>query len=124
MVVGVAIASFVVFVAAFQASGLVARARAVVTTTRGAMQVMASESLADDEKERRIRRASRSLLAAFFGLALRTGLVLAAPGLILWGADALGLAPSTAVTAFLLTWPALIGFTLLAVLAFALLPRG
>jgi len=124
LVVGVAIVSFIAFVAAFQSSGLVARARGVIATTHAALQVMTNKSLSDDEKERRVRSASRSLLAAFFTIALRFGLVIAAPALILWGADALGLAPSAAVMAFLLTWPALAGFSVMAVLAFAVLPRA
>jgi hypothetical protein len=121
LVVGIAIVSFVAFVAAFQASGIAARARGVIATTRAAVQVMANESLPDEEKELRVRSASRSLLAAFCGLALRSAMVVAAPALVVWGADAIGLAPSAEVIAFLVTWPALVGFSVVAVLAFAVL---
>jgi hypothetical protein len=124
LVVGVAIASFVAFVAAFQASGLVVRARGVIATTRAALQVMMDPSLSDDEKEQRVRSASRSLLVAFCTIALRTGLVVAAPALVLYAADVLGLAPSAAVMAFLLSWPALVGFSVMAAVAFAVLPRA
>jgi hypothetical protein len=124
LIVGVAIASFVAFVAAFRAAGLAARARGVVATTHAALQVIRNESLSDDEKELRVRSASRSLLGAFCELAFRSAMVVAAPAAVLWGADAIGLAPSAAVMTFLLSWPALVGFSVLAVLAFAVLPRA
>lgn len=124
LVVGVAIASFVAFVAAFRASGLEVSARGVMATTRASLQAMRDASLSDEEKERRVRSASRDLLVEAGRIALRFALVFAAPALVLLGADALGLAPSAAVIGFLLTWPALVGFSVLAVLAFAVLPRA
>jgi hypothetical protein len=123
LVAGVAIASFVAFVWAFHVSGLITSARAAVTTARDAASTLNDPDLADDERERRARTASLSLLSYFVGIALRSALVLLAPALVLLVADVAGLAASDTVTAFLLTWPALTGFSAAAILVFAVSRR-
>ena len=120
LVVGlVAIAAFV---AVFHVSGLVARALAALTVAREAMAVIADKTLDDEEKEPLVQRAALRLFGQFGLITLTAIVVLAVPGVAMWGGDLIGLAPFAAVSDFLLSWEVIIGATV-AILAAVWLVR-
>ena len=119
----VGLAAIAAFVGAFHFSGLVARSLAVVTVARETMAVIADKTLDDAEKEPLVQRAALRLFGHFGLITLAAIVLLAVPGLVMWGGDLIGLAPFIAVTRFLLSWEVIVGATVLIVAAVWLLRR-
>ena len=118
----VGLAAIAAFVAVFHVSGLVARALAALTVARETMAVIADKTLDDEEKEPLVQQAALRLFGQF-GLITLTGIVvLAVPGVVMWGGDLIGLAPFAAVSDFLLSWEVIIAATM-AILAVVWLVR-
>ena len=112
-ILAVGLVSVAAFVAAFRVSGLATRVRGAVMVASQAMSVIAEKTLDDDEKQRLARRAALQLFGQFFLITLTAILVLAVPGVVIWAADLIGIAPFGAVTALLLSWEIIIGATVL-----------
>ena len=123
-VIGAGLLSIAAFAVAFRFSGLVARARAAIALVSTTLAVITEPSLDDDEKERVTQRAAIDLFKAFALITLTASLVLAAPGIVIWFSDVMGLARLQDVLDFLLSWEVLIGTSLLLLAALWLLRRG
>lgn len=119
----VGLATIAVFSVAFYYSGLVTRARAVISLTSQTMASMAEKSLDDEEKERLVQSAALRLFGHFGMITLIAIIILAISGLVMWVGDFLGLAPFAAVSDFLLSWEVIIGMTLLIIAVFWLVKR-
>lgn len=109
------LASIAVFALAFRFSGLIKRSRAAIATATKTLSVIRQSDLDDDEKERAAQKAAIELFRGFLLITLSACLVLAAPGIVIWAGDAIGLASAPAVLDFLLSWEVLIGASLLLV---------
>ncbi len=109
----VGLATILAFVGAFHVSGLVARAKAVVTLTSQTMAVISDTTLNDEEKERMVQGAALRLFGQFILITLTAIVVLTMPGVVMAVGDLIGLASFAAVSEFLLSWEVIIGATLL-----------
>ncbi len=118
----VGLADIAAFVAVFHVSGLVARALVALTVARETMAVISDKSLDDEEKEPLVQRAALRLFGQFGLITLTAIVLLAVPGVVMWGGDLIGLAPLAAVSDFLLSWEVIIGATV-AILAAVWLVR-
>jgi hypothetical protein len=123
-VLAVGLATIATFVAAFHVSGLVARALAALTVARETMGVIADKTLDDEKKEPLVQRAAIRLFGQFGLITATSIVVLAVPGLVMWGSDLIGLAAFAAVSDFLLNWEVIIGATVVIPAANWLMRRG
>lgn len=82
-------------------SGIVALAREVLATARGAMTAMRAPGLEEHEREAAVQRASLRLFVLLGGLVLRSALALGASALPLLAADLAGLVPFAEATDYL-----------------------
>lgn len=102
MVLLVTALSVIAFILAFEALGIVPKARDAIATSRQAAAVMGDKGLDDDAKEAAMQKAAGSLMKGFVGLLARiVGILLAAYAPIFL-ADLAGLADEAAVLAFML----------------------
>lgn len=67
------------FAVGLRLTGVVSKARAVLSDANRSLQVMRSLDLTDDEKEVRIRAASLGMFVAFFSILTRTAIAIAIP---------------------------------------------
>ncbi len=111
-IIAVSLVATGVFVVCFRYSGLIKVAQDAITLAREAGQVMSSKTMTDDEKEAAVQKASIGLLGSFLQITIRAAIVLAATFGVIWAAELIGITTSAAVTAFLLTWQAIVGLTL------------
>jgi hypothetical protein len=117
------ILSILVFAATLWRSGIVAVAAAASQTAGSALAALRDPLLDDVARERRMRAASLALFGAAASIALRSALVLvlaAAPVVL---AHAAGLARYDEVVDYLLSWPVLIGATVVLAAAAAVVRR-
>jgi hypothetical protein len=103
----------IAFGAAFVASDLVGAARRASAAAQAGVKALSDPSLDDAAKERHARAASIRLFGAFATIALRSAVVFAAPLAVLWGLDAVGLAPLDEMLDFLVRWEVLLAATAL-----------
>ena len=115
LVVGLAAAG--ALVAAFHFADILGRARAATKLARRTMAAVTTHTLHDEEKERLVQRAALDLFAQFGLIALSTILVLAAPGLVMWGGQLIGVTTFHAVLNLLSSWEFATGITVLILLA-------
>lgn len=102
-----------VFALVLDRSGVGSAAVRALDTSRGAAQLMRNPALDDRAREAAMRRASKSLMGAFVGLAAR-GLAAAAASVgVLGGFHLAGLVDFDAATRWLATVPALLAATAL-----------
>jgi hypothetical protein len=92
------------FGAALRVLGVVAVARRVVAINREAVGWIRNAEVDDIEKEKLIRRASGSLLRAFFSIAARGAAAFGVAALPVLAFAATGLAAASSVTQFLATF--------------------
>ncbi|QBF30550.1 sulfotransferase [Thalassococcus sp. S3] len=98
-------------------------ASGVLDTARGAMAVMSDRHISDEEKERRMRRASVQMFRSF-AVILGIGIVsLAVPSGIVWAGAALGLYALDHALAVALGWPFILASAGLAIAIWYLLER-
>jgi len=102
----VAVLSIAAFLAAFGLLRIAAVAGASIRTSQGAAAAMRDPALDDRARERAVQAASLRLLGQFLSLVVRGGLAVGASLVPILAAAAIGLAPSNAVLAFLMRWPA------------------
>jgi hypothetical protein len=119
-----AIVAAIAFLAALDRLGVVREARSAIETSRGATAVVRDASLSDEHKERRLREASVSLLGVFVSLLLRGSAALALATVVLIGFELFGWSTLAEASRWLMSWPAILGFTAVAVFASTLRRRG
>lgn len=115
--------SVLAFLLAFEALGIVAKARDTIATSRQAAAVMGDGSLDDDAKEKAVQQAAGRLMLGFLGLALRIVLILAAAYVPIFVADAAGWLPESEALAFMLRPDVILGTTVLVIAAIWLAAR-
>jgi hypothetical protein len=71
--------------------------------------------LDDEDKEYQAKEASLVMFGEFLRITLASVAALAAPIVVMWAADATGLADFDAVSAFLLSWRGIVLVSLLAI---------
>lgn len=102
MILVVTALSVLAFLLAFEALGLIPKAKEAISVSRATAAVMGDKSLDDDAKEAAVQKAAATLMKNFLGLLVRiVGILLAAYVPIL-AADLLGLVPEAEVLAFML----------------------
>lgn len=123
MILAALLAGLLAFVAVLRLLRARDVAARVVATAQTSVLVMADASLDEDEKERRIRRASIALFKSFFAIlgigVLSCGAIVA----IVWGGAAAGLYALDAAIATATGWPFLLGSTIAAVALWLALDR-
>ena len=92
-------AALVVFVVLLRVLRLVALGAKVPAEARAALSIMSSSALDDEEKERRLRRMSVSMLVTFAALAGGSAVCVGVPVLLVWAGAQAGLYPLEAAVA-------------------------
>ena len=110
-------------VALIKVSGLFPRALQAVRASRGAFGVMNDPELTDDRKESLLQEYSLSLLKSFLDLLIRGAASIAIPVGMLWGLEFAGILSFQAVLDLTLSWPFLLGSSVVSIAAFRLLAR-
>jgi len=108
------------FALGLRLGGVIAEAGRAVTTAREAGGVIASRTLTDDEKEKRVQAATLSLFARFFSLLVRLSVCAAVAAAVVYAADLAGLVPAGDVLALSMSWPALLVASVLVCLPFVI----
>jgi len=100
-----------------------ARAADVVTRARAAVQVLKDRELGDEQKEAAMQAHSKAMFAQFFLITAFAAVALAAPLGVLWGLHVAGALDFDETLAHTMSWPVLVGATVLGLLMWRLL-RG
>jgi hypothetical protein len=100
-----------VFALLLAPAGIIAVCRAAAEEARAALAVMGNSALDDRAKETAVRRASLGLFGSLGSILLRAAGVFLASLLPVLLADAVGLAPASAVVAWLSRWDVIAGVT-------------
>jgi hypothetical protein len=106
LIAAVIAASF--FIIALRAMAIPAITLGVIANGREAARVMTDKSLGDDEKERRLQKASVEMMRAFGSITLRAAAALAVGVVPLIALQAAGIAEMTTVGHALATWQGIV----------------
>jgi hypothetical protein len=102
-------------IALLKVLGVIDRAQGAVETSRESFAVLASATASDDEKERAARASAGRLFSAFLAIAARSIAALAAPTLVLWALDRMGVMSLEGALRATVSWPFLLGLVVVAV---------
>ena len=97
----IAVLSVAAFMAAFWLAGIVPVARRAIAVVNEALASLRDPAIGDDIREARMRSGSVALLGAFFQIALRSAVAVAAALIPIILADWAGFAPRASVFAFM-----------------------
>jgi hypothetical protein len=111
------------FAVIVQALGLMRHATSALTLSSDAMKVMADAALSDDQKERAMQAHTFKLFRVFLILTLGSLVALLVPLAVIWGLARFGLISFDGVMHAALSWPFLVGVSLVAVILFVVLSR-
>lgn len=111
------------FAVIVQVLGLVRHASSAMTLSNDAMKVLSNASLSDEEKERAMQTKAVKLFRLFFVLTFGGIVALLAPVAVVWGLDRLGLVSLDGVMHAALSWPFIVGVTVIAVALFWFMGR-
>jgi hypothetical protein len=111
------IAGFVALILAFDVIPLSAR---VMAAGQEATRDLADTSMDDDTKEKVIQGHSLKMFGLFFRITLAAGAAILFPLGMIWSLDLMGLVSLKSVLDTTLSWPVLIGTTVLGVVVFLL----
>lgn len=111
------------FVVIMQVLGLVRYAGSALTLSNDAMKVMADAALSDDQKERIMRAHTIKLFRLFIILTMGGLVALLAPLAVIWLLGRLNVLSFEGVTHAALSWPFLVGASLVAVALFVVMSK-
>ncbi|QIE43980.1 hypothetical protein [Meridianimarinicoccus aquatilis] len=123
MTLAVTALSVLAFLVAFQALGIVAKAREAIETSRQTARVMGDTTLDDDAKEAAVQNAAKTLMIGFGGLVLRIVGILGAAYVPIFLADALGIVPQDTTLGFMLRIDVILASTVIVIAGVWLLAR-
>jgi hypothetical protein len=111
LILAIAAAAAVAFLAGLAFSGLVPAAMTAIRISNAAMRTIRDPVLDDEAKEKLVQRAALDLLVASLSIAIRVAAALCLPALVVFFAELAGLAGQAEVYTLMLTWEFIIGST-------------